>query len=184
MADPELRGTVLRLPMVYGPHDYQHRLFPYLKRMDDKRPAIILEEPLAQWRGCRAYVDNVAEAIALAVTDDRAAGRIFNVAEEPTLTEAEWVRAIGQAARWDGEVVIVPEGKQPDHSPEDFDAHQHLEADSIRIRYELGFEEIVNLEDALKETVAWERAHPPEPIDSKQFDYAAEDIVLRETRMT
>lgn len=178
MSDPELRGTVLRLPMVYGPRDYQHRLFPYLKRMDDKRPAILLEEPVAQWRGCRAHVGNVAEAIALAVTDDRASGQIFNVAEEPTLTEEEWVRAIGKAAGWDGEVVIVPEGKQPDHSPEDFDAHQHLETDSIRIRYELGFEEQVGLDDALKETIAWERAHPPEPIDPKQFDYEAEDPVL------
>jgi nucleoside-diphosphate-sugar epimerase len=180
MSDPELRGTVLRLPMVYGPHDYQHRLFPYLKRMDDKRPAILLEQPVADWRGCRAYVGHVAEAIALAVTDDRAAGRIFNVAEEPTLTEAEWVRAIGAAAGWNGKVVIVGEGKQPDHSPEEFDAHQHLEMDTIRIRYELGFQEQVDLGDALKETVAWERAHPPEQIDPKQFDYEAEDEVLKE----
>lgn len=182
MSDAELRGTVLRLPMVYGPYDYQHRLFPYLKRMDDKRSAIILEEPVAQWRGCRAFVGNVAEAIVLAVTDNRSAGRIFNVAEEPTLTEAEWVRAIGQAAGWDGEVVVVPEGKQPDHAPEDFDAHQHLETDTLRIRSELGFEETVGLEDALSETVVWERAHPLEPIDPRQFDYDAEDRVLKEAQ--
>jgi len=180
MSDSELRGTVLRLPMVYGPQDYQHRLFPYLKRMDDKRPAIILDETVAQWRGCRAYVGNVAEAIALVVTDDRAAGRIFNVAEEPTLTEAEWVEAIGKAAGWNGKVVIVPEGKQPDHSPEEFDAHQHLETDSIRIRYELGFEEQVPLDEALVQTIEWERANPPAQIDPKQFDYEAEDKVLDE----
>ena len=42
MEDPELPGTILRLPMVYGPGDDQHRLFPYLKRMDDGRPAILL----------------------------------------------------------------------------------------------------------------------------------------------
>ena len=81
-------------------------------------------------------------------------------------------------------MVIVPEGKQPDHSPEDFDAHQHLETDTIRIRYELGFEEIVKLEDALRETVAWERAHPPAPVDPKQFDYDAEDKVLTEVQTT
>ena len=34
--------------MVYGPGDYQHRLFEYLKRMDDQRPAIILDEIAAQ----------------------------------------------------------------------------------------------------------------------------------------
>ena len=43
MAQPDtLPGTVLRLPMVFGPGDYQHRLFGYLKRMDDERPFIIL----------------------------------------------------------------------------------------------------------------------------------------------
>lgn len=34
----ELPSTVLRLPMVFGPGDYQHRLFSFLKRIDDKRP--------------------------------------------------------------------------------------------------------------------------------------------------
>ena len=50
MADPEVPGTILRLPMVYGPRDRQHRLFQHLKRMDDDRPAILLEEGLAHWR--------------------------------------------------------------------------------------------------------------------------------------
>lgn len=35
MEESGLSGTVLRLPAVYGPGDHQHRLFPYLKRMDD-----------------------------------------------------------------------------------------------------------------------------------------------------
>ena len=50
MGDPALPGTVLRLPMVYGPGDYMHRVFPYLKRMQDGRSAIILEEGMAGWR--------------------------------------------------------------------------------------------------------------------------------------
>jgi nucleoside-diphosphate-sugar epimerase len=50
MGDPKLPGTILRLPMVYGPGDYQHRLFPFLKRMDDRRPAILLGEGEARWR--------------------------------------------------------------------------------------------------------------------------------------
>jgi nucleoside-diphosphate-sugar epimerase len=50
MGDPGVLGTVLRLPMVYGPGDGQHRLFEYLKRMDDCRPAIILAEELATWK--------------------------------------------------------------------------------------------------------------------------------------
>jgi hypothetical protein len=57
MSDPELAGTILRLPMVYGPGDMFHRLHPYLKRMDDRRPAVLIQEDAAQWRGPRGYVE-------------------------------------------------------------------------------------------------------------------------------
>ena len=65
MSDPDLPGTILRLPMVYGPGDIRHRLFPYLQRIDDNRPAIVLEESIAEWRGSYGYVENVGYAIAL-----------------------------------------------------------------------------------------------------------------------
>ena len=71
MGDSEIRGTVLRLPMVYGPGDPLHRLHPILKRIDDGRPAILMQEEAAQWRGLRGYVENVAAAIALAATSPK-----------------------------------------------------------------------------------------------------------------
>ena len=39
----DLPATILRLPVVYGPGDYMHRFFPTLRRIDDKRPALLLE---------------------------------------------------------------------------------------------------------------------------------------------
>jgi len=42
-ASPDLPATVLRLPAVYGPGDNQHRIFEYLKRMDDGRTAIFAQ---------------------------------------------------------------------------------------------------------------------------------------------
>ncbi|MGH9639201.1 MAG: NAD-dependent epimerase/dehydratase family protein [Bryobacteraceae bacterium] len=74
MGNSDLPGTVLRLPFVYGPRDPLHRLFPYWKRMDDRRAAILLQDDIAAWRGSRGYVENVAAAIALATISDRAAG--------------------------------------------------------------------------------------------------------------
>ena len=101
MTEAQLPGTVLRLPMVYGPGDYaQRRLLPYLKRMDDGRSAILLGKTMASWRWTKGYVENVAAAIALAVTNENAAGRIYNIGESKTRTEAAWVRAIGRAAGW------------------------------------------------------------------------------------
>jgi nucleoside-diphosphate-sugar epimerase len=139
MGDPQLSGTVLRLPMMYGTGDYLHRLFPYLKRMDDDRPAILLEEGQGEWRWTRGYVENVAAAIALAVTDERAAGRIYNVGEKDVLSEAEWVRAIAQAVEWRGNVVVVPKEELPPHLRTDMAWDYHIVTDTGRIRCELGY---------------------------------------------
>ena len=117
-------------------------------------------------------------AVVLAVTDGRAVGRIYNVGERETLTWADWVRAIGHAAGWDGEVVSVPRDRLPEHLLPDEDTAQHLVVDTTRIREELGYREHISRKKALRRTVAWQRAHPPEKIDSGQFDYAAEDAVL------
>ncbi len=178
MGDRYLPGTILRLPAVYGPGDRQHRLFTYLKRMDDGRSAILLDEGQARWRWTRGYVENVAFAIALAVTDERATGRIYNVGEAKTLSEAEWVKKIGQIAGWTGQVVTMPMDRLPLHLREEIDTDQHLVADTTRLREELGYGEPVSLDEALRRTIAWERAHPPREVDPKQFDYAAEDAAL------
>lgn len=171
-------GTVLRLPMVYGPGDYQHRLFEYLKRMDDNRPAIILEQGLAAWRSSVGYVGNVADAIVLAVTDERAKNRIYNVAEPETPTLAEWVKKIGTVAGWHGEVLIAPRDKLPSSMQPDFSTEQYLTVDTTRIRKELGYTESIPQNEALRRTIEWERAHPPDKISPEQFDYETEDKVL------
>ena len=178
MGDSALPGTILRLPMVYGPGDNQHRLFEYLKRMDDKRPAILLDASVASWRWTRGYVENVAAAIVLAITNDRAAGRIYNVGEVRTLTIAEWVRAIADAADWEGNIVTLPADRLPPHLVADMDTTQDLLVDTTRIRHELGYREPIELNEALARTISWERANPPTEIDARQFDYAAEDAAL------
>lgn len=178
LGDSALPGTVLRLPAVYGPRDEQHRLFEYLKRMDDGRPAILLDEGVANWRWMRGATENVAAAIALAVSDGRAAGRVYNVAEEVAFSEAEWVRRIGEAADWHGEIVTLPRARLPKHLVPDINTAQDLTTDSSRIRAELGYREPIALDEAMRRAVAWERANPPATIDAAQFDYAAEDAAL------
>ena len=178
MRTPGLPGTVLRLPAVYGPGDYQHRLFDYLKRMDDGRPAILLGEGMAAWRWTHGYVEDVASALALATTDERVAGRVYNVGEADPPSWAELVRAIGRAAGWDGEVAAVAGEHLPGHLDWGLDTRQHWVADTSRIRRELGYREEFPREVALLRTVEWERAHPPPNVDSASFDYAAEDVAL------
>ncbi len=178
MGDPDLPGTILRLPMVYGPGDYQHRMFYILKHMDDRRPAILLDELEAQWKWTHGYVDNVAAAIGLAVTDERAAGRTYNVGETITFTWAEWVGKIGEAAGWQGRIVTAPQGTLPEPLRAGINAEQHIVVDSSRIRQELGYREHVDIDEAIRRTVEWERTHPPAQIDTSQLDYKLEDEYL------
>ena len=65
MNERDLPGTVLRLPMIYGPGDRLHRFYPMVKRVEDHRTHIIFAEALAAWHSPRGYVENVAAAIAL-----------------------------------------------------------------------------------------------------------------------
>jgi nucleoside-diphosphate-sugar epimerase len=166
------------LPAVYGPGDKYHRTHEYLKRMDDGRERILLEQTHARWRWTRGYVENVADAITLAVTDERASGRIFNVGESNALTEREWVQNIGNAAGWTGEVVSIPRELMPEHLLAPYRFEHHLDCDTSRVREELGYSERVSRDEAMLATVEWERAHPPGRIDSGRFDYAEEDAVL------
>ncbi len=177
LGNPEMPGTILRLPMVYGPGDGQHRLWPYLKRMDDGRPAILLGEKAARRHFARSYVENVATAIALAVTDERAAGRVYNVAEPEPLDEQAWGALIAEEVGWNGKIVILPDADLPGHLKEAGNLDQDLSADSRRIREELGFREEIARDDAVARTIQWERSSPPAH-DPGRFDYAAEDATL------
>ncbi|MCH8949796.1 MAG: NAD-dependent dehydratase, partial [Chloroflexi bacterium] len=179
---PGLPATVLRLPMVYGEGDYQHRLLFELQRMDDGRPAILLEERFARWRWTRGYVENIAAAIALAVTDARATGRVYNLGEPNALAYADWVRVIGRNAGWARELLLLPEDRLPKKlRPLSANYEQHLVADTGRIRVELGQREPVARDEALVRTIAWERKHRPGDVGTL-LDYAGEDAALAALR--
>jgi nucleoside-diphosphate-sugar epimerase len=175
LGDPDLPGTVLRLPMVYGPGDRQHRLFPLVKRIDDGRPFMLFEQKHAAWRSPRGYVENVAAAIALAAVSERAAGRIYNVADGESLSELAWARCVAAATGWNGELLTLPAHETPAHLRWPGNLDQHWATDTTRIRSELGYAEPIPPDDGIRRTVDWERAHPP-PIDPHAFDYGAEDV--------
>jgi hypothetical protein len=57
-----------------------------------------------------------------------------------------------------------------------FNTDQDLVIDSSRIRAELDYREILAAHEALRQTVAWERANLPD----HSLDYAAEDAEIAE----
>jgi nucleoside-diphosphate-sugar epimerase len=179
LGEPDLPGTILRLPAVYGPDDYLHRPFPYLKRMVDGRRWIILDEDGARWRWSRTFVDNAAEAITRAVMDDAAAGRVYNVAEPVALTEAEWVRAVGTAYGWSGEIITLATEEVPEHLRDDeMNFAQDLVVQTTRIRQDLSYRELIEPGEAMARTVEWELANMPDELPPNRFDYETEDAAL------
>ena len=183
LSEPKLPGTVLRLPMVYGPGDPVHRFHPILKRMDDGRKQIIFADDDAAMRTPRGYVENVAVAITLAATSPQASGRIYNVCEQEFFGELEWAQKIAAATQWDGEFVVLPHDRTPKHLLWPGNTRQHIVASSERIRKELGYRELVPREEAIRSTIVWQRANPPaQPLS--QFDYPAEDEALAQFKAT
>lgn len=175
LGQTDLPGTILRLPMVWGPGDGQRRLRSYLKRMWDGRPAILLGEKQAEWMTCRGYVENVAAAIALAVLDERASG-VYNVADDaPVLNEHQWVQAIATVTGWNGEIITLPDEKLGGGA-----WGYHLALDASLIRRELGWQEEISLAEGIARTAAWERENPPSQEAPGAFDYDKEDQLIKE----
>lgn len=175
LSSDRIAGTILRLPMVFGPGDRQHRLFPYVKRIKDNRQYILLDEKLAKWRTTRGYVENVAHAIVLAILNPVAKNEIYNVSDYH-FNELEWLKYITEISNWEGHIEILESGKLP----QVMNLNQSIDMSSDKIREDLGYIEIVSLEEGIKKTIQWEHNNPPDWIDENSFDYELEDNLLKE----
>jgi nucleoside-diphosphate-sugar epimerase len=127
MSAPDLPATILRLPKVYGPGGNAGLATMYAFR---NHPS---------WRWTHGYVENVAAAIVLAVTDPRGAGRIYNVGEAVTPTISE--RLAG-----------LPPSDIPASTDASLNFAHDIAYDTTRIRAELGYAEPVSYEEGLRRT--------------------------------
>ncbi|MGA7824977.1 MAG: NAD-dependent epimerase/dehydratase family protein [Steroidobacteraceae bacterium] len=128
-ADSRLPVAILRLPKVYGIEDNGDLATVYGFR----------DHP--EWRWTHGYVENVADAIALAVVTERAAGRTYNVGEEPTPSVAERLKYL--PARAPAAQLL---------SEANFD--QNIVYDTSRIRGELSYGEGIPERDAMVRVAA------------------------------
>lgn len=146
-------------------------------RIDDRRPAILPDEIFARWHWARGHVENVAAAIVFAVQDERAAGRVFNVADPRRAHRGGLGTPHRRGRRLGRRVVALSDDQLPESLRQPYDFSRDYTADSSRIRREHGYVETVNEEDALRRTIEWERANPLEA-RTDQFDYQAEEDTL------
>jgi len=172
-------AVILRFPVVYGPGDGHHRLFPIIKRVNDGREAFVVTADQANWRSSRCYVDHAAQAIALATQHPAAVGQTYNVADRQAFSDGNWALRVGRALGWAGVVVPTPRHLTPPHLCMQMNFKQDWVLDTDKIRRELGFEDACSAEDAIARAAAWESANPPPRFDPARFDYAAEDAALK-----
>ena len=169
----EAGGTLLRLPMVYGPGDGQRRLRPLARPLLDGREAVVLDAGWSGWIAPWGYVEHVGAAVARACTEPQAAGRTYDVVDG-CWTPLEILHEIATILGWEGQIVLgrdLPEPLAATHA-----TSQHLVIHGHRIRAELGWRPTFDRREALRRTVAWEAEQP----DDLSERYAAEDAVLAE----
>lgn len=171
----ERGATVLRLPMVYGPHDGQRREEPVLRRVRAGRTRIPVGS--GGWLATKGFVGDVARGVRLALEAD-APGEVFNLGEDASYPMGAWTRMILDAAGSEAELVRVPDDVLPEDLGLTGAVPQHLLVDSGKARRELGWTTTPHRE-ALAASVGWHLAHPPEEPDP---DLSADDRALEAVR--
>jgi nucleoside-diphosphate-sugar epimerase len=167
----ERGAVVLRLGVVYGEHDGQAREDFVLRRLRHGRTRIPIGTGTLLLS--RAYVRDVARAVAAALERPQLAGEVLNVAERRTLPVRAWAEQIARAAGRQAEFVTVPD----DVLPPDLaltGASQHLLLDTAKARRLLELEE-TDPEVALRRSVAWHLEHAPDDGDD---DFSLDDRAL------
>ena len=164
-------ATVLRLPMVYGEHDYQVREEFLLRRLRAGRKRIPFGG--GTWLTCRGYVRDIARAVRLVLAKP-VEGEVMNLCEDRSHSMALWSRMILEAAGSDAELVRVADAALPEDLKLTGTMSQHIAASAHKARTLLGWTTSDPFE-SLKTTVQWHLANPPAKQDP---DFAADDRAL------
>lgn len=167
-----VRPTVYRVPMVWGPEDYQFagRHGSIIRRIYDRQRQFVLGSSSQQTIWHFGYIDNIAAAVVHSFGKDLDQ-QVFNLGEPKQRSWRRWIALYAQAAGFEFEVELVPdEWLDPEHKRNTPPRHNFL--DTHRFRELTGFVEPVALESAIACNLEWGLAHPeqlgPAP------DYAGE----------
>ncbi|MCC6749162.1 MAG: NAD(P)H-binding protein [Deltaproteobacteria bacterium] len=176
-ASAGLATTILRLPVLYGPHDpvaLDYRFF--IRRLLDGRGRLLLGGG-ACLLGHRLYIEDAAHGVALAVASSAPGSQLFNVAEECVYTLEQRFHAYGRVLGVETDVLRVPDLALPEHLSQFYTRGQHHVLDTTRARTLLGYVERHSPEERLRRTVEWVRQHPPAFDADWEAEYALEDDV-------
>lgn len=189
------RAAIVRYPKVYGPREDNPFEWCVMRRILDQRRHIIAPADGLYLRQ-RGFVDNVAHMVLLAAESPAADGHIYNAGDERVLPLKAWVDLIARTMGAAIELVEMPLAAVPFLDPylssgagyKSYVGHHSTLFDFTRARVDLGYRDIVSLEEAMRRTVAWLLEHRPQPRGPEErstgdrFDYDLEDRVIASYR--
>jgi nucleoside-diphosphate-sugar epimerase len=165
-------GTSVRLPMVYGEHDYQLREDFILRRIRAGRTRIPFGA--GTWLASRGYVRDIAHGVHLALKTPASAGQVLNLCEDRTYSMGMWSRMILDAAGSTVELVRVPDEALPEDLKPTGSMTQHIVVSAQKARAMLGWT-TSDPEQTLRTTVRWHLDNPPANPD---LDFSSDDRAL------
>lgn len=165
-------ATSVRLPMVYGEHDYQLREEFILRRQRAGRDRIPFGS--GSWLACRGYVRDIARGVHLVLQTPAAAGHVLNLCEDRTYSMRMWSRMILDAAGSAAELVRVADDVLPEDLKPTGTLSQHIPVSAHKAREMLGWA-TSDPKESLSTTVRWHLANPPA---NPNLDFTADDRAL------
>jgi nucleoside-diphosphate-sugar epimerase len=165
-------ATSVRLPMVYGEHDYQLREDFLLRRIRAGRTRIPFGA--GTWLAARGYVRDIARGVHLALKTPASAGHVLNLCEDRTYSMGMWSRMILDAAGSTVELVRVPDADLPEDLKATGSRTQHIVVSAQKACAMLGWT-TSDPEQTLRTTVRWHLENPPPEPD---LDFSADDRAL------
>ncbi|MEX3900112.1 UDP-glucose 4-epimerase family protein [Paraburkholderia sp. BR10954] len=159
-AETGMEIVVVRPPLVYGAEVRAN----FLRLMDAIAKGVPLPLGVIEARRSMVYVENLADALKHCVTDPRAAGGCFNVADDTSLTVAELARTLGKHLGKPARLVPVPAswlhavGRLTGRQAQVERLIGNLRQDTSHIRDELGWQPPYSTDDGLAATARWYRS--------------------------
>ena len=178
-------ATHFRYPWVYGPRQIAPREWSIVRRIQDKRPFLILpDDGLALITF--GYTENLAHALLCAVDHPvESMGEIFNCGDDECLTVRQVVEIVADELGHGFELISMPGHLAIPARPLMMSyMNTHRVLDTSKLQTRLGYRDVVPARQALRLTARWlaENPHTPGSVAEiaieDPFDYAAEDRLV------
>lgn len=175
-------ASILRLPSVYGPYDYQAREWYFIKRLLDGRRRFLLPDG-GMGVFHREYAGNIADQLILLMQKPESIGEIYNSGHQHFQTCRALLEMAAKQLEVDIELYTLPQGAMPWSIVLSPPLTYCQTTDKLAA---LGYREQYNLETGWAETVNFFREYPVKDWLFQQrsavdlFNYQEEDRVIDE----